>query len=223
MTWTVLKAQIASGLGSTWLLPANNLSDLANATTARTNLGLGSAAVAFTGTSGATLGFLNGANTISGANSYSALQTFSSVTVSGGVIDGTIIGSSTAAAGFFTNLTTTGNSALGDGNPDTTTITGQLDVLGTSLAAGISSCGVSPAVAPGAAANDARGSIRNGTGSVTTCTVAFSRTRAHQPSCVVSLEGSTAATIAVDTVTTSSLVVRFSSSYNGGWAYVCVG
>lgn len=49
---------------------ANNLSDLSNLSTARTNLGVP------TGTSGAVLGFLNGVNTISGACTYTALQTF---------------------------------------------------------------------------------------------------------------------------------------------------
>jgi hypothetical protein len=48
-----------------------------DAGTARTNLGLGTAAVVNTGTSGATIPLLNAANTFSGANTFSAAQTLS--------------------------------------------------------------------------------------------------------------------------------------------------
>lgn len=59
------------------LLNSNNLSDLTNTTTAQSNLGLGTAATQNTGTSGVTIGLLNGANT------WSALQTMGSLTVTG--------------------------------------------------------------------------------------------------------------------------------------------
>ncbi len=64
--WSVLTANMQTVLGATYLQVSNNLSDLANVTTARTNLGLGSAAVASTGTSGHFLPFLDAANSFSG-------------------------------------------------------------------------------------------------------------------------------------------------------------
>lgn len=59
------------------LTAANNLSDLANVVTARSNLGLGSAALVATGTSAATLGLLNANKTDSGNNTYSGANTVS--------------------------------------------------------------------------------------------------------------------------------------------------
>lgn len=54
-----------------------SLIDDANAAAAQSTLGLGTAATQNTGTSGATVPLLNGANTWSGAQTYSALATFS--------------------------------------------------------------------------------------------------------------------------------------------------
>lgn len=58
-----------ANLGFTPLNPANNLSDLGSASTARSNLGLGTAATQNTGTSGANVPLLNAANTWSGKQS----------------------------------------------------------------------------------------------------------------------------------------------------------
>lgn len=44
MTWATLKAAIITALGSSYLIVTNNLSDLASASSARANLGLGTAA-----------------------------------------------------------------------------------------------------------------------------------------------------------------------------------
>jgi hypothetical protein len=62
MSWSTFKSQMASGLSGTFLQSSSNLSDVGNPTIARTNLGLGTAALVNTGTSGGNVPFLNGAN-----------------------------------------------------------------------------------------------------------------------------------------------------------------
>jgi hypothetical protein len=93
MQWSTLRAQIASGLASSWLLPANNLSDLTNISAARANLGLGTAASANTGTSGATLPFLNTANT------WSAQQLFTRSAAGTSTVPAVVQNSAAYAAG----------------------------------------------------------------------------------------------------------------------------
>lgn len=72
---TAIGAGTGSGGGD--MLAANNLSDVASASTSRTNLGLGTSAVVDTGTSGTKVALTSGANTWSSAQTDSALATFS--------------------------------------------------------------------------------------------------------------------------------------------------
>lgn len=108
---TAATARTNLGLGTSathastdYLLVANNLSDV-TAATARTNLGLGTAATATTGTSGATLPFLNGSNTWTGT------QNFSGATVSG--LTGTLTAGSLNTVNPYDHTTHTVAHGLG--------------------------------------------------------------------------------------------------------------
>lgn len=98
---------VTTGLGYTPLNPANNLSDVANTATSRSNLGVTA--------TGADTTYVYRANNLSDlANSTTArtnlglgsiaTQASSSVAITGGAIDGTAIGGTTPAAVTGTNL-----------------------------------------------------------------------------------------------------------------------
>lgn len=91
----------AAGTLTGYLLAANNLSDLVSASTARTNLGLGTAATQNTGTSGVGI-----VPTLDGANNWSAAQT---IGITGGTAYTVTVQSEAAAqvmiARYSTNAT----------------------------------------------------------------------------------------------------------------------
>lgn len=75
----------SAGIGD--LISTNNLSDLNNITTARNNLGLGTAALVATGVSGATVPLLNGNNTYSGTSAFSSIVSLTGGATFGGAVN----------------------------------------------------------------------------------------------------------------------------------------
>lgn len=128
---TAFVTTAVAGVGSGFLLAANNLSDVASVITSRSNLGLGTAATRNTGTSGGTVPLLDGSNFWSslqafGASGYSILSSASGALIV--VTNGSYTGSRTltlTGPDSNYNLTLTGSSASLTGtNSGDTTVTG---------------------------------------------------------------------------------------------------
>jgi hypothetical protein len=76
----------------------------------------------------------------------------------------------------------------------------------------------------GTGSNDDRGKVTTG-GSVTSCTLTFNGSWASAPFCTATIVSSAAPpniSLAVSPGT-ATLLVSFSSSFNGSWSYVCQG
>jgi hypothetical protein len=105
-------ATAANNIGA--LAIASNLSDLANAGTARASLGLGSIAVENSNAVTITGGSIDGTTvgvTTPAAGKHTTLVATGAVTFTSGTIDGTVIGAVTPAAGTYTTLTSTAGRA----------------------------------------------------------------------------------------------------------------
>ena len=125
------------------LIASNNLSDLGNVTTARTNLGL------TIGTSGATVPLLNGANTHSGASNFtgglqrggvdvvdlSATQTLTNKTLTSPTISTPTINGGTASLRAQASSETTGTLTVASANK-TIQMTGDVTINNSVFAAG---------------------------------------------------------------------------------------
>jgi hypothetical protein len=98
-------------------------------------------------------------------------------------------------------------------------------VSATGSAPAISSCGTGAAVTGGGSANDNRGFITTGTGTVNSCTLTFAVAYAVIPACVAIMNGSgLTMTPFISAASTTAITVSFtSSSPSTGFIYICLG
>lgn len=117
--WSVMKSLMQTALGTAYLQVTNNLSDLASPSTARTNLGLGTASLINTGTSGGAIGLLNSVNSYSAEQFFQAGSTASaSINIAAGVaptspLNGDVWGTTTALFARLNGVTQQLGFALG--------------------------------------------------------------------------------------------------------------
>ena len=87
----------------------------------------------------------------------------------------------------------------------------------TGSAPTVSSCGSSPSIT----GTDVAGIV--GVGGNTACTITFAKAYASSPICIVQTQNNASPVTFVASESTTALTVNFSSSLNGGWAYICQG
>jgi hypothetical protein len=194
--WRTALGVTATAGDTTYAFRANNLSDLGSAATARTNLGV-------TATGGDTT-YNFRANNLSDVASATTARTN--------------LGLGTGNSPTFTGLTTTGDTALGDANADTTTVTGHIVNSGT--APTLSSCGTSPTFQT-ASSTDMHGRVHTGTGTVTQCVVTFSRAWGSTPACVIAGFGDSGA-VSLASITTTALTINIALA-SVDFDYLCAG
>ena len=83
----------------------------------------------------------------------------------------------------------------------------------------ISSCGTGAVMSKG---NDQAGQITTG-GAVTTCTYTFAKAYGFAPICLAQVVGGPTPTAYLNAISTTSMTVNFSSSYNGPFWFICMG
>jgi hypothetical protein len=111
------------------------------------------------------------------------------------------------------------NLTLG-GTGTTSTFRGHYASTGSAPA--VSSCGGSPSIV--ASSTDQRGTVSNGSGTPSACTLTFSFDWSATPVCQITLINGGSIVGAVDGMTSAhQLVADFSSGFGGSWNYNCVG
>lgn len=203
-TKALYPAAIAAALGYTPMSGANNLSDLVSASTARVNLGLGTAAVL---SSGAVLQSANNLSDLASASTALtnlglgtvATQSAGAVAITGGTVDGTAIGGTTKSTGAFTTATV-----------------GALATSSSSV--GVSSCGSG---SPSVLGNIIKGKISTGSSAITACTL--TGTWSTAPVCTINAwSGSTPVVAAQTSSGTTSQIFTFGSITSGSINYHCI-